>query len=167
MAQRTFWDLLRQSGGVYEATLHGWSMEPTLRHGTRIRIRPLAPHEYREGQIVACTLGDELFAHRVVHCAHHALLTRGDNRVLCDPPTPRADVIGVVVEQWADDAWIPPGGAPPPRWPRLTSANDRLVWACLGAHLEFSRRVAGTVLHVGRFYRMAGAALRSLTARKT
>lgn len=162
-AQRTFWDLLRLSGGAYEATIHGTSMEPTLLHGARIRIRPLPPQDYREGQVVACALGDELFAHRIVHCAERAVLTRGDNRVLCDPPTDKAHVIGVVLEHWEEGQWMPLAAGPSSRLPRLTSANERLVRACLGTHLDFSRRVAGTVLHLGRFYRMALAALRSLT----
>lgn len=163
---RTFWDLLRESGGAYEATIHGSSMEPTLTHGNRVRIRPLPPLEYREGQVVACQLGDELFAHRIVHCAQDAVLTRGDNRVLCDPPTGKGHIIGAVLEHHVAGAWVPPAAAPTPRLPRLTAANERLVRACMRMHFNFARRVAGTVLHVGRFYRMATGAWRSLTAPK-
>jgi len=164
--ERTFWDLLRESGGAYEATIHGWSMEPTLPHGARIHIQPLPPREYRNGHIVACSLGDELFAHRIVHCIEDAVLTRGDNRVLCDPPTAKRHIIGVVLDQCVGGEWVAPGPAPPSRLPRVTAANERLVRACLHAHLEFSRRVAGAVLHLGRIYRMAMSGLRSLIAPK-
>jgi hypothetical protein len=166
-AARTFWDLLRQSGGAYEATIDGTSMLPTLAHGARVRIRPLPLEAYSEGQIVACALGDELFAHRIVHCEADAVVTRGDNRVLCDPPTGKTDIIGVVLEHQVGGSWVPCALAPLPRLPRVTAANERLVRACMLMHFDFARRVAGTVLHVGRYYRIATAALRSLTAPKS
>jgi hypothetical protein len=94
-------------------------------------------------------------------------VTRGDNRALCDPPTSRGDIIGVVREQWAAGEWVALAAAPSPRLPRLTAANDGLVIACMRLHFDFARRVAGTTLHLGRFYRMGTAAVRSLSAPRT
>jgi hypothetical protein len=163
---RSFWDLLRNSGGVFESTISGTSMDPTLPHGARVRIRPLAQREYHEGQIVACVLKDELFAHRIVFCELQAIVTQGDNRVLCDPPTRKNQILGEVAEYCVGDGWIAPGAPPRPRRPGVTAANLRMVRACTRVHFELGRRVAGTVLHVGRFLRIAVSFARHRSAPK-
>ena len=163
---RSLWDLLRDSGGVFESTISGTSMEPTLPHGARVRIRPRAPNEYHEGQIVACVLKDVLFAHRIVFCGQEAIVTQGDNRVLCDPPTPKREILGGVEEYSLGGQWITPGVAPPPRLPRIAAANLRMVRACLHLHFELGRRAAGTTLHVGRFVRIAISIARHRSAPK-
>jgi hypothetical protein len=163
---RSFWDLLRNSGGVFESTISGTSMEPTLSHGARVRIRPLAQHKYHVGQIVACVLKDELFAHRIVFCEPQVIVTQGDNHVLCDPPTPKREILGVVDEYLSGDVWKAPGAAPPPRFPGIAAANLRMVRACLHVHFQLGRRAAGTTLHVGRFLGMAISVARHRSAPK-
>jgi hypothetical protein len=165
-AARSFWDLIRDSGGVYESTISGTSMEPTLAHGASVRIRPLPRGAYREGQIVACALKDELFAHRIVFCGAEAIVTRGDNRVLCDPPTPKGEIVGLVEACRTGESWSAPAGPPAPRWPAITSSNLRLVRASLDVHPELGRRVAGTVLHIGRLLNIAGTLARIRSAPK-
>jgi len=159
-ASRSFWDLLRDSGGLYESTVSGASMEPTLLHGERVRIRPLPPGTYREGEVVACILKDEIFAHRIVYGTAQAIVTRGDNRILCDPPTAQGEILGLVSEVWRGGAWAVAGPQPPSRHPRLTALNLAMLRACMALHFDFARAVAGTTLHVGRFLRLARGAAR-------
>lgn len=149
----SFWDLLRQSGGSFEATISGISMQPTLAHGARVRIRPLAAADYRTGQIAACVLGgSEIFAHRIVHCTPRSpvIVTRGDNHVLCDPPTRKAGILGVIEAYWNGVEWVPPGPEVASRMPAVSVAHLRAIRACLCVHFEVARHVAGTTLHVAR-----------------
>jgi len=155
-ASRAFWELVRNSGRVLESTIKGTSMHPTIPDGARVRIRPLHTENYRVGQIVACLLNDEIFAHRVVFCgssgrSRDMVLTRGDALVMCDPPTRKSAILGEVTEFWADGEWraLNATGTTLPRYRALALLQEQLIRICMPVHYEFARRVAGTTLIVG------------------
>jgi hypothetical protein len=108
-------DLLQRHGGEIESTVRGRSMGSTLPAGTRIRIGRQRPAGYPEGVVVAFLAGGTLVGHRVVgHCrdrrGRHALLTRGDGTIYCDPPIDPALVVGEVIAWESRSAWhaVPP-----------------------------------------------------------
>jgi hypothetical protein len=161
--ERTFWDLMRASGSVFESTLHGVSMEPTIPDGARIQISPKPAGGFAVGQVAACVLKDEaLFAHRIVHRgAGGVVLTRGDHRVLCDPPTREDQILGVVTALWQEGAWRAPG-TEPDRGAAIRSvsaAHRLLLRMCLPLHFELARRVAGTTLIAGSLFKRMRSAL--------
>jgi hypothetical protein len=152
---REWWDLLRGSGATFEAPIRGVSMLPTLAPGQRVRIRPLPGADYRIGDVVVCVLRDELFAHRIVRRqgrgAREAVITLGDNRQLCDPPTRVRDILGRVESALHGNDWRPLPAPPRPAPPRAARCHGALIGACLVLHFEVARRVAGTSLLLADF----------------
>ncbi len=152
--------LLRKSRTAFESSISGISMEPTIPHGARIRIRPAEDDNYQVGQIVACVIGDSLFAHRIVYCGHagrggSVVLTQGDGWILCDPPTRKSLILGVVVQFFDGDAWRAPAGRiGRGSWEEgVAGASYWLVRFSLLIHREFARRVAGTCLTLGSIFK--------------
>ena len=147
--------LLRKSGTHFESRIHGTSMEPSIPDGARIRIGPPASGKYEPGQVVACVIGESLFAHRIVHCGCDRtgafILTQGDGWLLCDPPTRNHRILGAVAEYSQGDAWVAPA------WPLRRNSGRRIaarasfwiVRLSLAIHYEFARCVAGTFLVLG------------------
>lgn len=74
----------------------GDSMDPTLVDGDIVRVMPLAAP--RRGQIVAVFVFGALITHRVVAVRAGRVTTRGDNRLLKDPPISLDKVLGEAVE---------------------------------------------------------------------
>lgn len=164
---QTFWDLLRSSGCVFEADVKGSSMEPTLPDGARVRIRPVPAEEYRTGHVVACVASGELFAHRIVFCglrgrSRDVVITQGDNLLLCDPPTRKSDILGLVSEYLAAGKWCPPGPFEASGRGRgaVARAHLELLRLCVSIHYEVGRRVGGSLLLVASFLRRARSMLR-------
>lgn len=137
-------------------------MEPAIPHNARIRIRTRESVDYREGEIVACVVGDSLFAHRIVYCGQGSrtrgfVVTQGDGWMLCDPPTHKERILGIVAEFCDRDRWTAP---PPPAdrgWVRgiIRKASLWLVRLSLAVHYEVARRVAGFFLTVGALCKAA------------
>jgi hypothetical protein len=144
--------LLQRTGQGFESSIRGTSMEPTIPDGARIRIRP-GRHE--RGEVVACIVGEELFAHRVVHrgCDQRGVfvLTRGDGWILCDPPIRAERILGAVTEYWDGNGWRAPAHPEPLKsWKRAISlASFWVVRASVVVHHEFARRIAGCMLTLG------------------
>ena len=69
-------------GGGSLGAVAGKSMEPTLRSGDLIVVRPGA---YRVGEIVAYRSGGGLVVHRIVSVANGRLVMRGDANDDVDP----------------------------------------------------------------------------------
>jgi len=162
----SFWDLLRGSDGIFESTVKGTSMEPTIPDGSRVRIRPQTIQDYQVGQIIACVLKDEIFAHRIVHCApgtraQDAVITLGDSHALCDPPTRKGDILGRVTEFSKDGEWrVPESRANRTPMRHAVSVMHRfLIWRCLQVHFELAWRVAGTSLIIGSWVHRGRALL--------
>ena len=152
-APQSLWQILHDSGQVFESSIKGVSMAPTMPEGARVRIQPLPAAAYRMGQVVVCELDDILFAHRIVRCTSSGrrsdfVMTQGDGHILCDPPTRKISILGVITEYRAGGDWHVPG---PSRMRRpgiqaISALHQSVIWLCLYVHYEFARRVAGTSL---------------------
>lgn len=145
--------LLTRSGKIIESEVRGTSMGSTIPTGSRIHICPLTDAEYSSGQVVAFVAGNKLFAHRIVHCGKRGFLTRGDARVLCDPPIPRQSIVGVVTECFHDGAWRAVDG-----WKSLAPEKQRkadlaalLPRICMAIDLATARRVSRALLWLARW----------------
>jgi hypothetical protein len=109
--------VLRAHGREIESRVEGTSMGATLPESSQVRIRCGEPDADSRDAIVAFLAGSRLVSHRVVHQgrrgrASQYLITRGDGRLLPDPPVRRGDVLGTVTGVWIGDGWVPPGGRP-------------------------------------------------------
>ena len=86
--------------------MNGQSMEPALPGGAVVRIRCDQAPRLAVGGVVAFLAGGQaLTVHRLVHVPRDScyVVTRGDANLLCDPPLPLSDVVGLV------EAWCTPG----------------------------------------------------------
>ena len=153
-AHSDLWQLLRSSGTALEATIAGVSMLPTLPDAARVRIRPSSGDVYQVGDVVVCVLKDELYAHRIVRrdgAGPGALVvTIGDNRRLCDPPSRLSDLLGTVETFWEDPDWrVLPSPAPRSRPDQfMVTSNAWLLSVCARVHYGLARRLQGTLLHI-------------------
>ena len=141
--------LLKKSGQSIESVVHGKSMEPTLPDGAAIRIGPLEPGVFRVGQIVVCTNAHKLIAHRIVYAGtggrrHSMVLTQGDGCLLCDPPTRKDAIQGVVMAIRIDGHWQEPAASWVRRyWQQIVArAHVYLIRTCLAVDWRFARLVA-------------------------
>jgi len=153
---RALASLLRASGREIESTIRGVSMEPTIPNGARIKVCPPESGDYRIGEIAVCLIEKTQFAHRIVYCGGIGktsafVLTQGDRSLLCDPPTRKSEILGVVKAFSVDGIWHVPAGRPSRRpWQQaLADGHVRMIEMCLGVHHEFARRVSGTFLTFG------------------
>jgi len=75
----------------------GPSMEPTIRAGQRLYVRP-AVRDIRPGDVVAYAEkgGTGIVVHRLVSIGSQGLTTRGDNNLHFDSPVPAEHVLGRV-----------------------------------------------------------------------
>jgi hypothetical protein len=165
-APQPFWELMRDSKCVFETTVKGTSMEPTIPDGTRVRIRASDAAALQVGEVVACVSKGALFAHRVVHFRPRGpggpcVITRGDNLALCDPPTRASEVLGRVTEIESAEGWRAPGPQPglPLAMRGISAAHRAMIRAFLALHFEVARRVAGTSLILGVRVRRARVAM--------
>ena len=110
-------DLLGRSGVDVVSMVTGDSMGVTLPAGSRIRIRAINRDGLREGQVVTFATPAGLVTHRIVRRGHSRtargfVLTRGDARILCDPPLHLDAIAGVATEYWDGVRWTPIPPAP-------------------------------------------------------
>jgi len=87
--------LLRE-GRTVDVPLGGASMRPLFTPGDTLRITPARAETVKPGDIVAVDLDGQLLVHRLVYKTATTVVTRGDACASCDPPLPRATVIGRV-----------------------------------------------------------------------
>lgn len=140
--------VLRKAGRIVESTINGTSMAPTIPHGARIRICPRHPAQLRVGQIGVCVGAHQLIAHRIVYCgggrSDAFVLTQGDGWLLCDPPTRKDAILGVVDEFSIDGVWKAPAQhASRSSWQQALAAGHLwLIEACLAIHHGLARYVS-------------------------
>ncbi len=77
-------------------------MQPAIRDGALIRVKPIAPAKIRFGDIILYRREGGVIAHRVVALTRHrgqlvGLTTRGDASSTCDAPVQLHQVLGKVV----------------------------------------------------------------------
>jgi hypothetical protein len=137
----------RRNGCQVECGLRGGSMEPSIPARSRIRITFGEPR-FRTGEVVAFMAGGRVVAHRVAYRAFARrtwLVTRGDARLLPDPPIEAGCVLGRVTAVDSGTGWRAPGqAAKVPRRERLLAFV--LLGAC-AALLELDARVARRFAH--------------------
>jgi hypothetical protein len=107
---------LQDAQRTVESTVRGPSMGASLPDGARIRIRLRRMATCTPGEVVAFLIGERLVVHRVVSAVaedrrEDFVLTRGDARIVPDPPVPKSSVLGVVEAVERDGLWE----SPPPR----------------------------------------------------
>jgi len=92
------------------ARVAGASMEPTLRDGDRIAVRPPFGHEPHVGQIVVADLGDREVIKRVAAVDADGIRLAGDNRSASTDPgqVPREAIRAVMIARY---------------WPLMRSTN--------------------------------------------
>ena len=144
--------------------VRGWSMHPTLRDGTEIRIEA-APH-WGPGDVVAFVAGEGLLAHRAVHvdAARRFFVAHGDGCLLCDPPGEVGAVVGVV-SGWRDapdGAWTPIGAAPARAGWRgaVARAVRAVIVAALRWHVALARALHALLYLGGGRYLAASSGAR-------
>lgn len=102
-------DVLARSGRLrMRAT--GGSMLPAIAAGDVLEFHACNPGSIGRGQVVLARVGNGLVAHRVVGHRRDALVTRGDALRACDPPLPRADVLGLLAAQSRGGVALHAGG---------------------------------------------------------
>ena len=148
--------LLKKSGREIESTVCGSSMEPTIPHGARIKVRPSRSGDYEVGQIAACLHGSTLVTHRIVSCgrtggARGFVLTQGDGRLICDRPLRKDDILGVVTEFAVEGIWRVPAkevlGRPLQRL--FAATHRRVIGLCLAINHRLACHVARAILVLG------------------
>jgi hypothetical protein len=109
----SFVDLLRNSGRTVESIMVGNSMSPSIPNGSHIRIKCGRSHQQTVGGVVVYFRnGHPVTCHRVVGWGRRKhvkdfVVTRGDGNLVCDVPTPRSTVLGVVTEFCLGEEWHP------------------------------------------------------------
>lgn len=78
-----------------ELTVTGTCMEPAIRDGARVRLRPPDPPA-RVGDVALLRTAKGLRLHRVVLRIGSVLRTKGDAGIYLDPPSSRGDVIAIL-----------------------------------------------------------------------
>jgi signal peptidase I len=88
-------ELLRE-GRAVELPASGSSMRPLIAPGGVVRVEPAGAADVRPGDVVLTDDGGHLVCHRLVYVAGDRVVTRGDHTPGCDPPLPRASIVGRV-----------------------------------------------------------------------
>ncbi len=90
------------------AVVEGRSMEPTLQPGDLIVIvKRISPKDIAVGDVVVYRRGGTLIIHRVIRIEGDALITKGDNNWLPDPPVKFQAVLGKVLELGGSPIKVP------------------------------------------------------------
>jgi hypothetical protein len=152
--------LLGDEGQTLESTVAGASMDGTLPPGTRIRVRCGAPSPLEPGTVVVVAVhGGTLFVHRVIAVgkgrrAADFVITRGDGSLLCDGPTHRGWLVGVVTEYHDGGTWrLVPAHRGRSAMARLAAgAHELAMLAALHLDVALARSLARLSLN------MAGSA---------
>ena len=136
---------LKAHGQEIECRVDGTSMGATLPARSQVRIRCGEPDEYVRDAIVAFVAGSRIVSHRIVHRgrrgpASEYLITRGDGRVLPDPPVRLRSVLGTVTGVRVGERWVQPGS--PLARPPLRRLPAMLLVLLAKAALELNVRLA-------------------------
>lgn len=99
------------AGARFAFRVSGTSMQPVLLAGDEIvAVRCADPSELSLGELLVVELPDVgLVVHRLLWKGAGTVRTRGDGSGVMDPPVPRDDVLGRVVEASRDGVDVLPG----------------------------------------------------------
>jgi len=120
-------------------------MAPTLGDGAWVRVRGGGAGPSAVDSAIAFLAGGrDLTIHRLIFgpADSRYVLTRGDGNLLCDPPVPRTDVLGRVVQvRQGSDEWVDltgPDGSPG----LLTRWHEATMQRALAVHVRLAQFVA-------------------------
>ncbi len=108
-AKHDFTDAVREAlsrRGRTVVAVHGRSMYPSLRHGTRVEVQPVAYDELQTGDLIVFTNGRVLICHRLIRKTRRLCFLKGDTNLWMDPPVIWAQVLGRVTRVIDDDLHI-------------------------------------------------------------
>jgi signal peptidase I len=105
-AKTTVKELLRQKTPVNFAA-GGVSMNPTIRDGELVRVRPVEPSELRHGDIVLYPLHERLILHRIIEIQHDRVIATGDAALEGTETIERATILGIAESVRRDGTFIP------------------------------------------------------------
>jgi hypothetical protein len=156
--------LLRKNVAVFECSLRGGSMEPTIPAGAEIRIRCAEPDSMREQDVIAFLSGSEIMVHRLWYRgrslrASRFVVARGDRCLFPDAPIDIASIIGVVEGYRTTGEWQPP--VPPSRRRGFGRWVREIAFVSVAAMLEVS--VGAARILTGALWR-TGATVKLLRA---
>ena len=89
-------EVVRRFGEV-RLRVTGTSMLPSVWPGDILTVRSVRFSELRPGQIILCSRGAQLVAHRIIGHREQHLVTRGDSLAQNDPLVGEDQVLGQVV----------------------------------------------------------------------
>lgn len=90
---------LTLAGYITLAVVEGTSMEPTLQSGDLVVVvKKVSFGDIAVGDIIVYRRGGTLIIHRVIRVEDDALIAKGDNNWLPDPPVRFQAVVGKVLE---------------------------------------------------------------------
>ena len=154
---------LRAPSRLLESTVDGMSMASSLPPQSRIRIELINRARYELGEVIAFLVGSQVVVHRVVHqgragAAAGFVLTRGDSRLVPDPPVAYVRILGPVTGLWKDGRWTEVSGM------RRRSLRGRILSSLL---LLIARSMLylspyATAILLARLHRLEGALRRTL-----
>jgi len=104
---------LRGDNAVFESSIRGSSMEPSIPGLARVRVQLSADKSYCRGDIVYFQTSDGYMIHRVAWLVNRGqaagfLFTLGDNCLLPDLPVPKQQVLGIVIGVEINKTWSLP-----------------------------------------------------------
>ncbi len=150
---------------VVECELRGGSMTGAVPARSPIRIA-LLRRPWQIGDVVAFMDGARVVVHRIVHrcgigCAQEFLITRGDAKLLPDPPIEASAILGPVIEFSCGGQWRSIG--PATRLPRRERLLACLVLAMAAVLLKikpgFARRFVNALEAADRRFAWTGTLL--------
>lgn len=86
--------------------VHGRSMYPTLRHGTRVEVQPVAYDELAVGDVIVFYDGRGIVCHRLLRKTNRLCYCKGDTNLFADPPVLWTQVLGRVSRMVDDECRI-------------------------------------------------------------
>jgi signal peptidase I len=131
----TVMEALRHRGRT-TVRIYGRSMYPTLRHGMRVVVQPVAYDELQPGDLVVFCDGRGIVCHRLLRKGQRLCTLKGDTNLFADPPVVWSQVLGRVTHLVDTEVRIHAIDTPRHR--------KRALWY---ARLSYPRSLYYTLLH--------------------
>lgn len=84
-------------GRLFRLKVSGHSMHPIIQNGEAVLVRPTPAGSLALGDLAVTQIDGNPTTHRLMDIQPGHLITMGDNRAACDPPTPENRLLGKVI----------------------------------------------------------------------